>query len=108
MRNFKEINIRWLRYFCCSRVLVKHDNLDLQKAIKVGQRAPKRSMDDPADLETKSHKRKQQVLGVDCKYTLPDVRVNMYECVINIRGSLKAPLPRSLYKSKCQSVTVLD
>ena len=80
----------------------------MQKAIKVGQRAPKRSMDDPADLETKSHKRKQQALGAGCKYTLPDVRVNMYEWFINIRGSLKGPLPRSLYKSKCQSVTVLD
>ena len=108
MRNFKEINIRWLRYFCCSRVLVKHDNLDLQKAIKVGQRAPKRSMDDPADLETKSHKRKQQALVAGCKYTLPDVRVNMYEWFIKVRGSLKGPLTRSLYKSKCQSVTVLD
>ena len=79
----------------------------MQKAIKVGQRAPKRSMDDPADLET-SHKRKQQALGTGCKYTLPDVRVNMYEWFINIRGSLKGSLPRSLYKSKCQSVTVLD
>ena len=55
-------------------------------------------MDDPADLETKSHKRKQQALGVGCKYTLPDVRVNMYECFINIRGSLKGTLRRSLLK----------
>ena len=80
----------------------------MQKAIKVGQKAPKRSMDDPEDLQTKCHKRKQQGLGAGCKYTLLDVRVNMREWFINIRGSLKGPLPRSLYKSKCQLVTVLD
>ena len=89
-------------------VLVKHDNFGLQKAIKVGQRAPKRSMDDPADSETWSHKRRQQALDADCKYTLPDIRVNMYEWFINIRGSLKGPLPRSLFNSKCQSATKLD
>lgn len=64
-------------------------------------------MDDPADLETKSHKRKQQALGAGCKYMLPDVRVNMYEWFINIRGSLKGPLPRGFFISKCQSVTKL-
>ena len=79
----------------------------MQKAIKMAQRALKHSIDDAECLETANHKRRHPSFGAGCKYTSPDVRISIYEWFKNIRGNLKGLLPRSLFKSKCQSVAKL-
>lgn len=42
----------------------KHDNPDLRKAIKMAQRALNRLIDDTAGLETSSHKKSIELLGL--------------------------------------------
>ena len=81
---------------------VKHHNPDLRKAIKVAQRAFKRSIDDPAGWKHKVTKEGSELLLL-----VVNIRNHMYEWFINIRGSLKGPLPRGFFISKCQSVTKL-
>ena len=81
---------------------VKHDDPLLEKAIKMATRAMKRAASEDFDMESDPQKKKYRAEGGGRKTTHASVRIKMYEWFIDVRGTLKARLPRTLFKSQCE------
>ena len=64
---------------------VKHDDPLLGKATRMANRAAKRLLDDPAELEISTTKKKYRAAGGGRKVIFPEVRVQAYEGYINVR-----------------------
>ena len=64
---------------------VKHNDPQLEKAIKLANRAVKRLLDDPAELEITTSKKKFRAAGGGRKVICPEVRVQAFEWFIDIR-----------------------
>lgn len=81
---------------------LKHDNPVLVKAIKLGKRCYERQSQDAVEVSAPPAKSKFRQPGGGRKSVAPEVRGALYDWFIDIRGSLKARLPRSLLKAQAQ------
>ena len=79
---------------------VKHNDPDLTNALKLG----KRYLDslEANDFTERPTKVKFRQEGGGRKKSVPEVREAMYDWFINIRSSLKARLPKSMFKAQCK------
>jgi len=82
---------------------LKHDDPTLTRALKLG----KRCLDGLDKEDTSSQppiKVRFRQSGGGRKKSVPEVREAMYEWFIDIRSSLKARLPKSMFKAQCKIV----
>ena len=79
--------------------LVKHNDPDLWNALKLG----KRCLDslEANDFTEPPTKIKFGQAGGGRKKSVPEVRDTRYDWFIDIRSSLKARLPKSMFKAQC-------
>ena len=79
---------------------VKHNDPNLSNALKLGKRClDSLEADDFTEPPTKV-KFRQAVRG--SKKSVPEVCETMYNWFIDIRSSLKARLPKSMFKAQCK------
>ena len=82
---------------------VKHDNLNLVKALKFAKRCYEKYLANDFEGEEPPKKRfRESGAGRKCK--APEVREAMFEWFINVRGVLKGRLPKKMFRTKCQQV----
>ena len=85
-----------MREFYADLKDVKHDNPTLTKALKLGQRCLNQVEADEDAITAPPSKSKYQT-GGERKLTMPDVRQVLFEWFADIRGTLKARLPRKMF-----------
>ena len=71
----------------------------MKKAVKLGKRCYENQIASQCDIKEPPTKSKFRNPGGGRKVTAPEVREALYDWFIDIRGSLKARLPRSLFKA---------
>ena len=76
---------RACRDFYSDLKFVKHDDPQLDKAIKMAKRAVKRVREDPAELEITNSKRRFRAAGGGRKVIFPEVRAQAFEWYVNVR-----------------------
>ena len=81
---------------------LKHDDPILVKAVKLGKRCYDQVVEDENEVTERPSKSKFRQPGGGRKVVAPTVREALYEWFIDVRGSLKARLPRSLFKSQAK------
>ena len=81
---------------------MKNDDPVMKKAVKLGKRCYENQIASQRDIKESPTKSKFQNPGGGSKVTAPEVREALYDWFIDIRGSLKARLPRSLFKAQAK------
>ena len=93
---------RAVREFYSDLKDVKHDNPTLTKALKLGKRCLNQvEADEDAATAPPSKSKYRQAEG-GRKLTIPDVRKDLFEWSVDIRGTLKARLPRKMFTMQCK------
>ena len=77
---------------------LKHDHPVLVKALKLGKRCYDQVVKYENEVTERPAKSKFRQSGGGRKVVAPTVREALYDWFIDVRGSLKARLPRSLFK----------
>ena len=91
---------RAVRKFYSDLKDVKHNNSDLSNALKLGKRCLDRL--EANDFTEAPTKVKSRQAGGGRKKSVPEFREVMYDWLIDIRSSLKARLPKSMFKAQCK------
>ena len=81
---------------------VKHDNPTLTKALKLGRRCLNQVEIDEDAVTAPPCKSKYCQAGGGLKLTIPDFRQVLFEWFVDIRGTLKARLPRKMFTTQCK------
>ena len=81
---------------------LKNDDPVMKKAVKLGKRCYGNQIASQCDIKKPPTKSKFRNPGGGRKVTAPEVREALYDLFIDIRGSLKARLPRSLFKAQAK------
>ena len=81
---------------------LKNDDSVMKKAVKLGKRCYENQIASQCDIKEPPTKSKFHNPGGGRKLTAPEVRETLYEWFIDIRGSLKARLSRSLFKAQAK------
>ena len=81
--------------------VLKSDDPVMKKALKFGKRCCDRAGDD-VEIASPPTKTKFRQPGGGRKTVAPEVREALYDWFIDTRGSLKARLPRSLFKAQAK------
>ena len=91
---------RTVREFYSDLKDVKHNDPDLSNALKLGKRClDSLEVNDFTELPTKV---KFRQAGGGSKKSVPEVREATYDWFIDICSSLKARLPKSMFKPQCK------
>ena len=93
---------RTVREFYSGLKDVKHDNPTLTKALKLGKRCLNQVEADEDTVTAPPSKSKYLQTGGGRKLTIPDVRQILFEWFVDIRGTLKARLPRKMFTTQCK------
>ena len=93
---------RAVREFYSDLKDVKHDNPTLTKALKLGKRCLNQVEADEDAVTAPPSKSKYRQTGGGQKLTIPDVRQVLFEWFVDIRGTLKARLPRKMFTTQCK------
>ena len=83
---------------------VKHNDPNLESAIKLRKRCCENvaSNENTCIIDAQPSKSKYRKPGGGRKATIPDVREALFEWFIDVRSSLKARLPRKMFKTQCK------
>ena len=83
---------------------VKHNDPNLQAAVKLGKRCHEQLLNSESTCEINvgPSKSKYRKPGAGRRTTIPDVREALFDWFIDIRSTLKARLPRKMFKTQCQ------
>ena len=83
---------------------VKHDDSNLKAAICLGKRCNEQVIEskESGEINVEPSKSKYRKAGGGRKTTIPDVRDALFDWFIDIRGTLKARLPRKMFKTQCK------
>ena len=81
---------------------LKKDDPVMKKAVKLGKRCYDQQMKNQLQIVELPTKSKFRNPGGERKVTAPEVREALYDWFIDVRGSLKARLPRSLFKTQAK------
>ena len=81
---------------------LKHDDPILVKTVKLGKRCYDKVVEGENEVTERPSKSKFRQPGDGRKVVAPTVREALYEWFIDVRGSLQARLPRSLFKSQAK------
>ena len=83
---------------------VKHDDSNLKAAICLGKRCYEQVIEskESGEINVETSKSKYRKAGGGEKKTIPDVRDALFDWFIDIRGTLKARLPRKMFKTQCK------
>lgn len=82
---------------------VKHDDPNLQAAVKLGKRCHEQLSNSESICEINVQpSSKYRKPGAGRKTTIPDVREALFSWFIDIRSTLKARLPRKMFKTQCR------
>ena len=81
---------------------LKHNDPQLTKALKLGKRCLDQALKAENDISEPPTKKRYRQSGGGRKVVAPSVREALYDWFIDIRGSLKARLPRSLFKAQAK------
>ena len=92
---------RTVRKFYSDLKDVKHDNPTLTKSLKLGKSLNQVEANEDAVTAPPS-KSKYRQTGGGRKITIPDVRQVLFEWHADIRGTLKARLPRKMFTTQCK------
>ena len=95
---------RAVREFYPASKNVKHNNPNLESAIKLGKRCYENvaSNENTCIIDAQAFKSKFRKPGGGRKATIPDVCEALFEWFIDVRSSLKARLPRKMFKTQCK------
>ena len=95
---------RAVREFCSDLKNVKHDDINLKIACKFGKWCYDRliSSENSCEISIEPSKSQYRKPGAGRKATIPDVREALFEWFIDVRGTLKARLPRKMFKTHCK------
>ena len=88
-------------YFPDIRSLKSTDPV-LIKAVKLGKRCYEKVSKDESEITVPAPKSKYRQPGGGRKVVAPDVREALYDWFVDIRGTLKARLPRSMFKAQAK------
>ena len=81
----------------------KHNDRNLEAAIKLGKRCYQQITESKGEVTIdEPSKSKYRRVGGGRKKTIPDVREALFDWFIDIRGTLKAHLPRKMFKTQCK------
>ena len=80
--------------------VLKNDDSIIKKAVKRGKRYYDQQMKNQFEIKEPPTKSKFRDPGGGRKVTVPENREALYDYFIDVRGSLKARLPRSLFKAQ--------
>ena len=83
---------------------MKNSDPNFRKACRMATRCYQNKIKNDDDVAVDSSKKKFRVSGGGRKVRVPDVREAMFEWFVDGRTSLKARLPRKLFKMKCEEV----
>ena len=92
---------RAVREFYSDLKDVKHDNPTLTKALKLGKRCLNQVEADKDAVTAPPSKSKYRQTG-GRKLTIPYVSQVLFEWFVDIRGTLKARLPRKMFTTQCK------
>ena len=81
---------------------LKNDDPVMKKAVKLGKRSYENQIASQCDIKEPPTKSKFRNPSGGKKVTAPEVREPLYDWFIDTRGSLKARLPRSLFKAQAK------
>ena len=83
---------------------VEHDDPNLQAVVKLGKRCHEQLLNSESTCEINvgPSKSKYRKPGAGRRTTIPDVREALFDWFIDIRSTLKARLPRKMFKTQCQ------
>ena len=84
---------------------MKNSDPNFQKACRMATRCYQNKIKNDDDVAVDSSKKKFRVSGGGRKVRVSDVREAMFEWFVDVRTSLKARLPRKLFKMKCAEVS---
>ena len=95
---------RAVREFYSDLKNVKHDDINLKIACKFGKWCYDRliSSENSCEISIEPSKLQYRKPGAGRKATIPDVREALFEWFIDVRGTLKARLPRKMFKTQCK------
>ena len=93
---------RAVREFYSDLKDIKHDNPTLIKALKLGKRCLNQVEADEDSVTAPPSKSKYRQTGGGRKLTTPDVRQVLFQWFLDIRGTLKARLPRKIFTTQCK------
>ena len=91
---------RAVREFYSDLKDVKHNDPDLSNALKLGKRCIN-SLEANDFTESPTKVKFCQARG-GRKKSVPEVREAMYDWFVDIRSSLKARLPKAMFKAQCK------
>ena len=83
---------------------VKHNDPNLQAAVKLGKRCHEQLLNskNTCEINVGPSKSKCRKPGAGRRTTKPDVREALFDWFIDIRNTLKARFPRKIFKTQCQ------
>ena len=84
---------------------VKHDDPKFTAAVKLGKRCHQNLIEREEAgeiMEPTCSKSKYRKEGDGRKVTVPKVRKALFEWFVGVRGTLKARLPRKMFKAQCK------
>ena len=81
---------------------LKHNDPILEKAVKLGKRCYDQAMKDENEVTIPATKSKYRQPGGGRKAVAPTVREALYDWFIDIRGTLKGRLCRSMFKAQAK------
>ena len=83
---------------------IKHNDPNLESAINFGNRCYEivASNENTCIIDSQPSKSKYRKPGGGRKATIPDVCEALFEWFIDVRSSLKARLPRKMFKTQCK------
>lgn len=93
---------RAVREFYPDLKKLKHDDPQFAKALKFGKRCLDYVLKTENDVAEPASKKKYRQPGGGRKVVAPPVREALYDWFLDVRGSLKARLPRSLFKAQAK------
>ena len=91
-----------VREFYTDLSKVKHDDPKLVNALKFAKRCYEKYLANDFGEEPSKKRFRESGAGRKCK--APEVREEMFEWFINVRGALKGRLPKKMFRAKCQQV----
>ena len=91
-----------VREFYADLKNAKHNDPNLTSAVKLGKRCLDQVIKSETEILEPATKSKFRQPGGGRKATIPDVRQSLYDWFLDARGTLKARLPRSMFKSQCK------